>query len=170
MTVAVVPSRPLEIRATSFQAHQKRKASASSETSPAKAVAVNVAAATPGGGHGPGVRMSLLPPNRFRSHPFWPAGARADAADLGQLIDVHGEQNGAIYQQITLGRTDIAPVSLLAEDRADVLEFCINGKHGNHSSHLHPRHTARDAGPGQGLRSSLWPALLPLINQWGQIT
>jgi hypothetical protein len=74
----------------------------------------------------------------------------------GQVaVDVHGKQNGAINQEVTLGRRNNAPVSLLAEDRADVLEFRINGKHGNHSSHLHPRHTARDARPGQGLWSSL---------------
>jgi hypothetical protein len=94
-----------------------------------------------------------MPPNPFRSRPSRPAGVRADAAILGQVVDAHGEQNGPIYQQVTLGRSDIAPVSLLAEDRADVLECCINGKHGDHSSHLHPRHSARDAGPGQGLWS-----------------
>jgi hypothetical protein len=81
--------------------------------------------------------MSFVPPNRSRSRPFGPAGVRADAAGTGQVIDAHGEQNGAIYQQVPLGRSDIAPVSLLAEDRADVLECCINGKHGDHSSHLH---------------------------------
>ena len=43
---------------------------------------------------------------------------------------------------------------MLAQGRADVLECLVNGKHGDHSSHLHPRHTARDAGPGQGLWSS----------------
>jgi hypothetical protein len=74
---------------------------------------------------------------------------------------VHGEQNGAIYQEVTLGRSDIAPVSLLAEDRADVLECRINGEQGDHSSHLHPRHTARNARRGQGLWSSLW-AHLPI--------
>jgi hypothetical protein len=58
---------------------------------------------------------------------------------------VHGEQNGAIYQEVTLGRSDIAPVGLLAEDRADVLKRRINGKHGHHNSHLHHRHTARYA-------------------------
>jgi hypothetical protein len=67
------------------------------------------------------------PPTRSRKRPSWPAGARAGAAIAGQLVHVHSEQNGAIYQQVTLGRSDIAPVSLLAEDRADVLEFCING-------------------------------------------
>ena len=104
-------------------------------------------------------RASFVPPNRFRSRPFWSAGARADAAILGQVVDVHGEQNGAIYQEVTLGRSDIAPISLLAEDRADVLERFINGKHGDHTSHLHPRHTARDARPGQGLWSSPWAYL-----------
>jgi hypothetical protein len=110
---------------------------------------------------GCGGRVSFVPPNRSRQRPFWPAGLRADAVILSQVVDVHGEQNGAIYQQVTLGRSDIAPVSLLAEDRADVLECCINGKHGDHGSHLHPRHTARDVRPGQGLWSSLWPAYRP---------
>jgi len=87
------------------------------------------------------------------------AGIRPDAAVPGQVVvDMHGEQNGAIYEEVTLGRSDIAPVSLLAEDRADVLEGRINGKYCDHSSHLHPRHTAADAGPGQGLWSSLWAA------------
>jgi len=75
---------------------------------------------------------------------------------------VHGEQNGAIDQEVTLERSDFAPVSLLAEDRADVLEFRINGKHCNHGFHLHPRHTATDAWPGQGLSSSLWTDLITL--------
>ena len=43
------------------------------------------------------------------------------------------------------------PVSLLAENRADVLEGLINGEHGDHGSHLHPRHIASAARPGQGL-------------------
>ncbi len=79
---------------------------------------------------------------------------------------MHGEQNGAIYQEVTLSRSDIAPVSLLAEDRADVLKFRINGKQCEHGSHLHPRHTATDARPGQGLWSSLWVALLPHEDQF----
>ena len=94
-----------------------------------------------------------MPPGRSRQRPPWPAGVRADAAIPGLFVHVHGEQNGAIYQQVTLGRSDIAPVSLLAEDRADVLESCINGKQGDHCSHLHPRHTATEASPGQGLWS-----------------
>ena len=77
----------------------------------------------------------------------------------GQVADVHGEQNGAIYQEVALGRSDIAPVSLLAEDRADVLESRINGKHGDHSSHLHPRHTARDASPVMGFGPHYGPAI-----------
>jgi hypothetical protein len=90
--------------------------------------------------------VSFVSPSRFRSCPFWPSGVRVDAAILGQVIDVHSEQNGAIYQEVTLGRSDITPVSLLAEDRAGVLECRINGKHGDHSPHLHHRHTVSDAG------------------------
>jgi hypothetical protein len=105
--------------------------------------------------------LSFVPPNRSRARPFWPAGIRADAAIAGQVVvDVHGEQDGAIYQEVTLGWSDFASVSLLAEDRADVLEFLINGKHGDHSSHLHPRHTATDTWLGQGLWSSLWADLI----------
>ena len=66
--------------------------------------------------------MPFVPPNRFRQRPLWPAGIRADAAISGQVVYVHGEQNGAIYQKITLGRSDIAAVSLLAEHRADRAE------------------------------------------------
>ena len=50
-----------------------------------------------------------MPPSRFRSRPFWPAGVRADTAILGQVVDVHGEQNGVICQEVKLGRSDIAP-------------------------------------------------------------
>jgi len=75
---------------------------------------------------------------------------------------VHGEQNGAIYQEITLGRSDIALVSLLAEGRADVLKCRINSKHCDHNSHLHSRHTARDAWPTQGLWSLLWLPYYPM--------
>ena len=106
-------------------------------------------------------RVSFVPPNGFRQGPFWPARVRADAAIPGQVVDVHGKQNGAIYQEVTLGRSDIATVSLLAEARADVLQCRINGKHGDHSSHLHPRHTARDARPVMGFGPHCGPALLP---------
>jgi hypothetical protein len=83
----------------------------------------------PGGSRG---RLSLVPSHRFRWRPFWPAGIRVGAAIPGQVIDLHGEQDGAIYQKVTLVRSDIAPVSLLAEDRADVLKCRINGKHCDH--------------------------------------
>ena len=92
-----------------------------------------------------------MPPSTLRQRPFRPARAPADAATPGQVIDAHSEQNGTIYQQVTLSRSDIAPASMLAQGRAHVLEGLVNGKHGNHSSHLHPRHTATEAGPGQGL-------------------
>lgn len=95
--------------------------------------------------------MPFVPPSTLWQRPFRPAGAPAGAATPGQVIDAHGEQNGTIYQEITLSSSDIAPVRMLAESRAHVLEGLVNGKHGNHSSHLHPRHTARKAGPGQGL-------------------
>ena len=64
---------------------------------------------------------------------------------------MHGEQNGSVYQEVTLGRSDVAPVSPLTEDRAGVLECCLDCKHGDHSPHLQPRDTAWRAGPGQGL-------------------
>jgi hypothetical protein len=66
---------------------------------------------------------------------------------------VHGEQNGSVHQEVTLGRSDVAPVSPLAEYRAGLLERCLHCKHGDHSPHLQPRYTARGAGPGQGLWS-----------------
>ena len=77
-------------------------------------------------------------PDRVRQRPLRPAGIRTAAAIPVLVVDVHGEQNGTIYQEVTFGRSDIAPVSLLVEDRADVLESLINGKHGDHGSHLHP--------------------------------
>lgn len=83
--------------------------------------------------------MSLVPPNRYWERPFWPARRQAGTAVPGQVVDVHSEQNGAIYQEITFGWGDVAPVGLLAKDRADTLECRINGKHGDHSSHLHPQ-------------------------------
>jgi hypothetical protein len=76
------------------------------------------------------------------------------------VIDAHGEQNGAIYQEVTLGRSNFTPVSMLSEESADVLERLINSKHRNHSSHLHLRLTTTDARPGQGLWSSLRAACL----------
>jgi hypothetical protein len=60
----------------------------------------------------------------------------AVAALLGLLFDMHGEQDGAINQQVALGRIDIAPVSVLAEDRGDLLKSRINTKYRDHSSHL----------------------------------
>ena len=52
------------------------------------------------------------------------------------VVDAHGEQNCAIHQKVTLGRSDVAPVRMLAEDRAGLLERLIDSKHCNHSSHL----------------------------------
>ena len=67
----------------------------------------------------------------------WSAGIRAGAVVPVLIVNAHGEQNGAIYQEVTLGRGNVSPVSLLAEHRAGVLECLINSKHRNHSSHLH---------------------------------
>jgi len=102
-------------------------------------------------------RVSFMPSSRFRWRLFWPGEVRAGAAIPGQVVDVHGKQNGAIYQQVTLGRSDIAPVSLLAEDGADVLERCINGKYSDHSPHLHHRHTAREPGRSRALVLTVGP-------------
>lgn len=62
---------------------------------------------------------------------------------------MHSEQNGPIYQEVTLGSSDVAPVCPLAEGRAGVLECCLNGKRGNHGPHLRARHTATDDGRGR---------------------
>ena len=70
---------------------------------------------------------------------------------LGEVIDVPGKQNGSVYKEVTLGRSDVAPVSPLAEDRASLLERCIHYQHGNHSPHLQPRYTASRGGAGRGL-------------------
>ena len=104
--------------------------------------------------------MPFVSPNWPRRRLFWQAGVRAHAAIPSQVVDGHGEQNGAINQKVTLCRSDAGLVSLLTEDRAGVLECRVNGKHGDHSFHLHPRNTAKDARPGQGLWSSLWAYFL----------
>jgi hypothetical protein len=66
----------------------------------------------------------------------WSAGIRGGAVVPVLIVDAHGEQDGAIDQKVTLGRGNVAPVSLLAEDLAGVLECLVNSKHCNHSSHL----------------------------------
>ncbi len=66
---------------------------------------------------------------------------------------MHGEQNGSVYQEVTLGRSDVGPVRTLAEGRARVLECCLDSQYGDHGPHLHPRHTARGAEPRQRLWS-----------------
>jgi hypothetical protein len=40
---------------------------------------------------------------------------------------MHGQQNGTIHEEITLGRSDVALVGPLAEDSADVLKRCVHG-------------------------------------------
>ncbi len=59
---------------------------------------------------------------------------------------MHGKQNGSVYQEVTLGRSDVAPESPLAEYRARLLECCLYCKHGDHSPHLQLRYTARALG------------------------
>ena len=78
---------------------------------------------------------------------------------------MHGEQNGAIDQEAPLGRSDIASVSLLAETGAGVLECRVNGKHGDHSPHLHHRHTLSDTRQHPGLWSL---ARVPTLSQCGR--
>ncbi len=82
--------------------------------------------------------VSFVPPRRCWSRQFQPAGGRASTAFRGEIIDVHGEQNGSVYKQVTLGRSDVAPVSPVAEGRAGLLERCLDCKYGDHSPHLHP--------------------------------
>jgi hypothetical protein len=86
-----------------------------------------------------------MPPGRLLPRPSRPAGIRVGAITLGQVIDPHGEQDGTVNQEITLGRGDAAPVGLLAELRAHVLKCLVNGKNCKHDSHLHLRCTATSA-------------------------
>ena len=58
-----------------------------------------------------------------------------------------------VDQQVPLGRSDVAPASPLAEDRAGVLQGRLDCKHGDHNPHLHLRHTARGEEPHQRLWS-----------------
>ena len=94
-----------------------------------------------GPGHGTGVScpigLGVIAGTGAKAEPA--GGYSAFTSIPGLVVDAHGEQNGAVYQEVTLGRSDIAPVSLLAEDRADVLELLINGNYGDHCSHLHPQ-------------------------------
>ena len=73
---------------------------------------------------------------------------------------MHGKQNGSVCQKVTLGRSDVAPVSLLAEDRAGALECCLDCKHGDHSPHLHPTHTVRLPGRVRGFGPRRRPGIL----------
>lgn len=86
-----------------------------------------------------------MPPGRFLQCPFRPAGIRAGSIVPCQVIDPHGEQDGTVNQEITLGRADAALVSLLTEQRAHVLKGLVNGKNCKHDSHLHLRCTATGA-------------------------
>jgi hypothetical protein len=96
-------------------------------------------------------RVPFMPPSQCWSRHSRPAWGQASTAFLGKVIDMHGEQNGSVYQEVTLGRSDLAPVSPLAEDRAGVLECCLDCKHGHHCPHLHLTHTGSGTGPGRGI-------------------
>lgn len=87
----------------------------------------------------------------LRSRPAW---GRVSTALTGEVINLHGEQNGSVDQQVPLDRSDIALVSPLTEHRAGVLEGFLDCKLGDHNPHLHLRHTAESEGPGQRLWSS----------------
>ena len=71
---------------------------------------------------------------------------------------MHGEQNGSVYQEVTLCGTDVAPVSPLAEDRAGGLESGIHCKHGDHGPHLQPKYSIRGAYWGRGFRPTVSPS------------
>jgi hypothetical protein len=96
-------------------------------------------------------RAPFMPPSQCWSRHSRPAWGQASTGLLGKVIDMHGEQNGSVYQKVTLGRSDLATVSPLAEDRAGVLECCLDCKHGHHRPHLHLTHTASSTGPGRGI-------------------
>jgi PucR-like helix-turn-helix protein len=74
----------------------------------------------------------------------------------GEIIDVHGEQNGSVYQEVTLGGSDVVQVRPLAERSRRWLECCLDCKHGGHSSHPPPKVYR------QGCRAgALVPGLVP---------
>jgi hypothetical protein len=85
-----------------------------------------------------------MPPGRLPRRPFLPVAIRVGAI-IRQVIDPHGEQDGTVDQEISLGRRDAAPVSLLAEQPAHVLKGLVYGKNCKHDSHLHLRCTATGA-------------------------
>jgi hypothetical protein len=49
--------------------------------------------------------VSFVLLRRFRQ-PLLASPVQASVAIPGQVVDVHGEQNGAIYQEVTLGRSE----------------------------------------------------------------
>ena len=100
---------------------------------------------TPADSSGGAGHLPLMPAGRFPRRPFRPIGIRVGAIIPSQVIDPHGEQDGTVNQEITLGRGDAAPVSLLAEQPAHVLKCLVNGKNGKHDYHLHLRCTAAGA-------------------------
>jgi hypothetical protein len=89
--------------------------------------------------------MSFMPPGGFLQWPFRPVGIRVGVIIPSQVIDPHGEQDGTVNQEITLGRSDAAPVSLLAEQPAHVLKCLVNGKNCKHDSHLRLGYTVTGA-------------------------
>ena len=97
-----------------------------------------------------GCLIPLVTPSRSRSRHSRPAWSRDGTAFPGEVIDVHGEQNRSVYQEVPLNGSDVAPVSPLAEDRAGGHESCINCKHGHHSPHLQLRYSVSGAKPGRG--------------------
>jgi len=48
--------------------------------------------------------LSFMPPGRFPQRPFRTVGIRVGAVIPSQVIDPHGEQDGTVNQEITLGR------------------------------------------------------------------
>jgi hypothetical protein len=76
--------------------------------------------------------VPFMPPGWFLRRPLRPVGIRVGVIIPSQVIDPHGEQDGPVNQEITLGRGDAAPVSLLAEQRAHVPKRLVNGKNCKH--------------------------------------
>ena len=115
-----------------------------------------------GPGHGTGVScpigLGVIAGTGAKAEPA--GGYSAFTSIPGLVVDAHGEQNGAVYQEVTLGRV----ILLRSACSRKIAQMCWSS-----SSTVitvitaptsTPRRTTTDAWPEQGLWSSLWGGLL----------
>ncbi len=104
-------------------------------------------------------QVPFVSPNLGWLRPSRPSCSGVSTALPVEVINVHGEQNGSVNQEVTLSRSNVAPVSPLAKDRAGVIECCINCKHGDHSPHLQRTYIASGVDSDRGFGPHSRPKL-----------